>query len=117
GADEVVASGISRAFFPHGLGHSLGLVCHDVGCAEIKPKPNNPFLRNTSTISADQVFTIEPGIYFIQMLLEPLRRGANAGRLDWSLVDALAALGGVRIEDDVQVLAGGLRNFTRDHLS
>lgn len=117
GADEAVASGLTRAFFPHGLGHSLGLVCHDVGCAEVKPKPNNPFLRNTTNISVDQVFTVEPGIYFIDMLLNPLRHGSNAQRIDWTLVDALATLGGVRIEDDVQVLAGGLRNFTRDHLS
>jgi Xaa-Pro dipeptidase len=117
GAEEAVQSGISRAFFPHGLGHSLGLTCHDAGCAEIKPKANNPFLRNTTTISVDQVFTIEPGIYFIDMLLGPLRHGANAARIDWNLVDALATLGGIRIEDDVQVLDGGLRNFTRDHLS
>ncbi len=116
GAEEVVASGLSRAFFPHGLGHSLGLTCHDVGCAEIKPKANNPFLRNTSTIAVDQVFTIEPGIYFIEMLLAPLRHAAAAARVDWKLVDALATLGGIRIEDDVQVLSGGLRNFTRDHL-
>jgi Xaa-Pro dipeptidase len=117
GAEEAVTSGLSRAFFPHGLGHSLGLTCHDVGCAEIKPKANNPFLRNTSTISVDQVFTVEPGIYFIDMLLGPLRHGANAARVDWKLVDALATLGGIRIEDDVQVLDGGLRNFTRDHLT
>jgi Xaa-Pro dipeptidase len=117
GAEEAVATGVTRVFFPHGLGHSLGLVCHDVGCAEIKPKANNPFLRNTSTISVDQVFTVEPGIYFIDMLLEPLRHGAQSSRVDWTLVDALATLGGVRIEDDVQVLPAGLRNFTRDHLS
>jgi Xaa-Pro dipeptidase len=117
GAEETVATGLSRAFFPHGLGHSLGLVCHDVGCAEIKPKPENPWLRNTSPISVDQVFTIEPGIYFIEMLLEPLRHGANAARVDWKLVDALATLGGIRIEDDVQVLEEGVRNFTRDHLA
>jgi Xaa-Pro dipeptidase len=117
GAEEVTATGLSRAFFPHGLGHSLGLTCHDVGCAELKPKPNNPFLRNTSTISVDQVFTIEPGIYFIDLLLQPLRHGANAARIDWKLVDELAALGGIRIEDDVQVLEKGLRNFTRDHLA
>src|SRR5262249_27865204 len=41
-AGEAVASGVTRAFFPHGLGHSLGLQCHDVGCAEVKPKPSNP---------------------------------------------------------------------------
>ena len=62
------------------------------------------------------MFTIEPGIYFIDMLLAPLRHGAKAARVDWKLVDELAPLGGIRIEDDVQVLQAGLRNFTRDHL-
>jgi Xaa-Pro dipeptidase len=117
GAEEATASGLSRAFFPHGLGHSLGLTCHDVGCAEIKPKPQNPWLRNTAPIAVDQVFTIEPGVYFIDMLLQPIRSGKEAARVDWKLVDALAALGGVRIEDDVQVLPKGIRNFTRDHLA
>lgn len=115
-ADEAVSSGLSRVFLPHGLGHSLGLVCHDVGCAEVKPRANNPFLRNTATIAVDQVFTIEPGVYFIDMLLAPVRQGKEASRVDWKLVDALAQLGGIRIEDDVQVVAGGLRNFTREVL-
>jgi Xaa-Pro dipeptidase len=112
--EEAVASGVTRAFYPHGLGHSLGLVCHDVGCAEVKPKAENPFLRNTSVISENQVFTIEPGVYFIDMLLGPLR--ASAARVDWKLVDALAPFGGVRIEDDVRVTAGGVDNLTRKHL-
>jgi Xaa-Pro dipeptidase len=116
GAEEAVATGLSRAFFPHGLGHALGLVCHDVGCAEVKPRANNPFLRNTSTIAVDQVFTIEPGVYFIDMLLGPIRQGKDAARVDWQLVDALALMGGIRIEDDVQVLDGGIRNFTREQL-
>jgi Xaa-Pro dipeptidase len=116
-SDEIIASGLSRAFFPHGLGHTLGLQCHDVGCAEIKPKPENPFLRNTAVIAENQVFTVEPGIYFIPMLLDPLRHGANAARVDWRLVDALATLGGVRIEDDLQVRAAGPpRNLTREVL-
>src|SRR5262249_45398608 len=55
--EEIDRAGISRAFYPHGLGHSLGLVCHDVGCAEVKPRPDNPFLRNTSVIAEGQVFT------------------------------------------------------------
>jgi Xaa-Pro dipeptidase len=118
GAEEAVATGLSRAFFPHGLGHSLGLQCHDVGCAEVKPKPENPFLRNTTVISADQVFTIEPGIYFIDMLLAPLREGPQAERVNWPLVDELAALGGVRIEDDLRVAGGGTpaENLTRRYL-
>jgi Xaa-Pro dipeptidase len=116
-AEEAAARGITRAFYPHGLGHSLGLQCHDVGCAIVKPKPENPFLRNTSTIVAGQVFTIEPGVYFIDGLLRPLREGPLAHAVDWKLASALAPLGGVRIEDDVVVLPeGGVRNLTRELL-
>ena len=114
GVEEALSSGLTRAFFPHGLGHSLGLTCHDVGCAEIKPKANNPFLRNTLTIEADQVFTVEPGIYFIDMLLAPLRQ--SAAPVDWRRVDALQPFGGVRIEDDLRVRAGGADNLTRKYL-
>jgi Xaa-Pro dipeptidase len=111
--DELVSRGITRAFYPHGLGHSLGLQCHDVGCALRLPRADNPFLRNTSAIAEDQVFTIEPGLYFIDALLAPLRSSPD---IDWKLVDALAALGGVRIEDDIVVRADGIRNLTREVL-
>lgn len=113
---EALAAKLSRAFLPHGLGHSLGLQCHDVGCALVKPRADNPWLRNTSTISEGQVFTIEPGVYFIPALLEPLRHGPQAHLVDWRLVDQLSPLGGVRIEDDVEVLASGVRNLTREVL-
>jgi Xaa-Pro dipeptidase len=115
-AAEAVASGLTRAFFPHGLGHSLGLQCHDVGCAELKPKADNPFLRNTTVIAADQVFTVEPGIYFIDMLLAPLRAGAGAQRVDWKLTGELARFGGIRIEDDLRVTPDGAENLTRRYL-
>jgi Xaa-Pro dipeptidase len=115
-AEDPTASGITRAFYPHGLGHSLGLQVHDVGCATTKPRPDNPFLRNTTVISENQCFTIEPGIYFIESLLRPLREGPRANDVDWKLVDALAAFGGVRIEDDVVAGAQGVRNLTREAL-
>jgi Xaa-Pro dipeptidase len=116
-AAEAVAAGVTRAFYPHGLGHSLGLQCHDVGCAELKPKADNPFLRNTSTIAANQIFTVEPGVYFIDLLLGPLRQGPHAGAVDWKLVDALRPLGGVRIEDNLRVLDGKpAQNLTRQYL-
>jgi Xaa-Pro dipeptidase len=117
-ADEAVAGGVTRAFFPHGLGHSLGLQCHDVGCALVKPQPSNPFLRNTSTIAEGQCFTIEPGIYFIEPLLDPLRQGPLAASVDWELVGELRKFGGVRIEDDLVVVGGDqvTRNLTREVL-
>ncbi len=116
--EEARAAGLSRSFFPHGLGHSLGLQCHDVGCALVKPKVDNPYLRNTSTITESQVFTVEPGIYFIDRLLDELRQGPHSSKIDWPLCDELAQLGGVRIEDDLVVTGGPqvTRNLTRELL-
>jgi Xaa-Pro dipeptidase len=112
---EVVESGVTRLFLPHGLGHSLGLQCHDVGCALEKPRADNPFLRNTSVIEPEQCFTIEPGCYFIPEKLDVLRGSPLAGRVDWRLVGELGKLGGVRIEDDVVVKPAGegIANLTR----
>jgi Xaa-Pro dipeptidase len=117
-AEEAVASGVTRSFFPHGLGHSLGLQCHDVGCASLKPRADNPFLRNTSNIAERQCFTIEPGIYFIDSFMETLQAGPHAPNIDWRLVSELSKLGGVRIEDDIVVVGGSsvTRNLTRQFL-
>jgi Xaa-Pro dipeptidase len=115
-ADEAVAGGVTRAFYPHGLGHSLGLQTHDVGCALRAPRADNPFLRNTSDVAVGQVFTIEPGIYFIEALLAELRARPAGKIVDWAAVAALAPLGGVRIEDDVVVREGAVRNLTREQL-
>ena len=117
-ADEAVGRGVTRAFLPHGLGHSLGLQTHDVGCALRRPRGDNRFLRNTADIAPGQVFTIEPGVYFIGALLNPLRGSSQGALVNWKTVELLAPLGGVRIEDDVHVLAAGapVRNLTREHL-
>ena len=107
---------MTRAFYPHGLGHSLGIQTHDVGCGLRAPRADNPFLRNTTDVAVGQVFTIEPGVYFIEALLAELRGKPESNLVDWSVVDALAPLGGVRIEDDVFVEDAGVRNLTREHL-
>lgn len=115
-AEEIDKRGVSRAFYPHGLGHSLGLVTHDVGCAATKPRADNPFLRNTSKVAEGQVFTIEPGLYFIDGILGDLKNKPEGKLVDWSAVESLAPYGGIRIEDDVLVREKDVRNFTREVL-
>lgn len=114
-AAELVDRGITRALLPHGLGHSLGVTVHDVGMKLRPPRPENKFLRNTSTIEVGQVFTIEPGLYFIDGLLKPLReQPRTSGLLDQAAVEELRPFGGIRIEDNVVVLDKGVRNLTRE---
>lgn len=120
GGEEAVEAGLTRPFFPHGLGHFLGIQVHDVAGRQrapsggtVEPPAEHPFLRTTRTIEESQVFTIEPGVYFIEMLLRGHRTGALASLFDWKIVDSLRGFGGVRIEDDVVVTSGGHRNLTR----
>ena len=119
--EGAVESGVTRAFFPHGLGHSIGLQVHDVaGFAkndrgETIPRPaGHPFLRMTRTLEPGMVVTIEPGLYFIDMLLEEVRQGPAGKDIDWAKVEALKPYGGIRIEDDVVCTDRAPENLTRD---
>ena len=123
-AEEALAKGYTHPFFPHGIGHHLGIQVHDVAGRQADPSgtpapppKEHPYLRNTRTIEPGHVFTIEPGIYFIPMLLRPFRSGPDASAFDWEAIDALTPLGGVRVEDNVVVTASGPRNLTREHLA
>ena len=58
--------------------------------------------------------TIEPGLYFMPVLLDPERNSAKGKQLNWPLIDGLIPYGGIRVEDDVLVTADGPRNLTRD---
>ena len=108
----MVGLGLTRAFFPHGLGHSLGLQVHDVGMRLTKPSQENPFLRNTSVITAGQVVTIEPGLYFIPSLLDGALKGAGARSINHSLLKELMPFGGIRIEDNILATVAGPVNLT-----
>lgn len=119
--EGAVESGLSRSFLPHGLGHFLGLQVHDVGghqtAAEggtTPPPAEYSFLRTSRTIEVDQVFTIEPGLYFIDSLLEALKNSNLSSEVHWDKVDSLRPYGGVRIEDNVIVHADHVENMTRD---
>ena len=75
-----------------------------------------PYLRTTRRVEDHQVFTIEPGVYFIEMLLRDYKQGAHSQHFNWPLIERLSAFGGVRIEDDLLVTADGHRNLTRPHI-
>lgn len=119
-ADAAYESGITRTFLPHGIGHYIGLQTHDVGgfmadeTGKTIPKPkDHPFLRLTRVVEDSQAFTIEPGFYFIDMLLEELRSSEHSAQMDWEKIDRFRPFGGVRIEDDVVVRKSGHENLTR----
>ncbi|KUJ81457.1 Xaa-Pro dipeptidase [Microbulbifer flavimaris] len=120
-AESAVESGLTRPFMPHGLGHFLGLQVHDVGGHQTAPEGGTtpppeqyPFLRTSRTVEADQVFTIEPGLYFIDSLLADLKNSDLASEVHWDKVEALRPFGGVRIEDNVIVHEDRIENMTRD---
>lgn len=119
-ADELFEREIAHKFMPHGVGHLLGIQVHDVGGHQrdmsggrIEPPSHSPALRTTRTLTEDMVFTVEPGLYFIPMLLEPLRSGADSSSLNWPLIDELIPCGGIRIEDNIRVTNTGFENLTR----
>ena len=122
--EAMVEEGVTAAFFPHGLGHHLGLQVHDVGGkladrlgTPLKQPEAYPFLRNLRPVEAGNVFTVEPGLYFIPQLLEALRGRPCGRQVNWKAVDALREYGGVRIEDNVHVSGDGVENLTRAALA
>lgn len=119
--ENIVEAGISKTFFPHGIGHYLGLQVHDVGAhladdtgATLPPVENHPFLRCSRNIEPRQVFTIEPGLYFIDSLLMALKTTENSKYINWDLVSELSPYGGIRIEDNIIVHADSIENMTRE---
>jgi Xaa-Pro dipeptidase len=111
--EALVDSGITRAFFPHGTGHFLGVQVHDVAGKPVPAPESAPFLRLTRTLEAGMVVTIEPGLYFIPSLLDPLLASPLGKHLNHSLIGELRGCGGIRIEDNVVVTDAGGDNLTR----
>lgn len=112
--EDMVAEGITRAFFPHGIGHFLGVQVHDVAGKPVTPPADAPFLRLMRTLEPGMVVTIEPGLYFIPSLLEPLISGPLGHHINRPLMEELQGCGGIRIEDNVVVTDSGHRNLTRE---
>jgi Xaa-Pro dipeptidase len=114
-------AGITSVFFPHGIGHLLGLQVHDVGGVmgdarghERERPKGHPYLRLTRILEPGVVVTVEPGIYFIDSLLAEAHADERRAHIDWSVVEELRPYGGVRIEDNVAATDAKPENMTRD---
>jgi Xaa-Pro dipeptidase len=119
-SEEAMESALTSVFYPHGIGHLLGLQVHDVGGrqkdsggGEIERPYNHPFLRLTRKLEDGAVVTVEPGFYFIDPLLEEARARPIGKKINWSRVEQLKHFGGIRIEDNVVARPGSHENLTR----
>ncbi|MEA3141515.1 MAG: Xaa-Pro dipeptidase [Gammaproteobacteria bacterium] len=119
--DAALESGVTGTFFPHGIGHLLGLQVHDVGGvmadsrgSERQRPKGHPFLRLTRMLEPGVVVTVEPGIYLIESLLAAAHADARRSHIDWAVVEELKPFGGVRIEDNVATTTHQPENMTRD---
>ncbi|KAJ7285875.1 peptidase M24, structural domain-containing protein [Mycena rebaudengoi] len=124
--DAVLASGVSAAFYPHGLGHSLGMDVHD--CVTASKPAVNPsisdnnaavqlghasfydYLRLCVKLEVGMVVTVEPGIYFFPHLLATVR---DSPLIDHEALQRYESVGGVRIEDVVHIAPDGMENLTK----
>lgn len=119
--DDAVKEGAHALFFPHGLGHQLGLDVHDmeslgenyVGYSdEIKRSKQFglAYLRFAKTLQPGHVLTVEPGIYFMPELIALWKKDKKHTEfINYDQVEKTIGLGGIRIEDDVLVTKIGHR--------
>lgn len=121
--DEMVADGICGLFLPHGLGHNMGLECHDMedyGEDLVGYDPDQKrssllglgSLRMARRLKAGNVVTDEPGIYFIPALIEQWKaEGKGRNAVNYTKLQEYYDFGGIRIEDDILVTADGARRL------
>jgi Xaa-Pro aminopeptidase len=105
--ESLVESGAVTLFFPHGVGHMVGLGVRDAGYASDEarePAPGLPRLRLDIPLQPRHAWTVEPGIYFVAPLLA---RHRDRRDVDWDRVDDLLGFGGVRIEQNVLITDDG----------
>lgn len=115
--EDLMENDIFALFFPHGLGHFLGLDTHDVGGypkgVERIDRPGIKFLRARRELQPGMVVTIEPGLYFIPALLNrALEDETKSQFLNRSKLQGFYEFGGVRIEDNLIITEEGSENMT-----
>lgn len=114
-AKEIFEKRVSVAFYPHGLGHYLGMDTHDTGGhADYEDKDSMfRYLRVRGRVPAGAVITVEPGVYLNRFFIEPMLDDKELGRfVDRGVLERYWEVGGVRIEDDVFITEEGYENLT-----
>ncbi len=126
--DDMVKEGIAGLFMPHGLGHNMGLDVHDmedfgemlVGYdkGQVRPKQLGlGGLRMGRKLKEGYVITDEPGIYFIPALIDKWKaEGTDKGFVNYQKLEEYRDFGGIRLEDDILVLADGARRLGKNRL-
>ena len=119
--EEAVAEGAHALFFPHGLGHLIGLDVHDmenfgeenIGYTKTLKKSSQFGLRSLrlgKELDAGNVITIEPGIYFIPELIDKFSAEGNfQSFVNYDLLNSYRHAGGIRIEDDFYITSEGAK--------
>lgn len=115
--EEVIERNIFALFFPHGLGHFLGLDTHDVGGyprgVEHIDRPGIKFLRVRRILEPGMVVTIEPGLYIIPSLLNNALKDPEQSRfLNKKMLLTMMDFGGIRIEDNIVIREGAPEDLT-----
>lgn len=110
---------LGAVFMPHGLGHLIGLDVHDVGgyAPNTPPRSSRPGLtklRTARIMEAGMVITVEPGCYFINVLLDmALTDTRQSQYINSERLNDFRGFGGVRLEDDIWVTESGCVNLTQ----
>jgi Xaa-Pro aminopeptidase len=113
--EGLIERGAVWLFFPHGIGHLVGLGVRDAGGIMPDRQPVFPQLRIDLPLEPGMVVTVEPGVYFARALLEdPDQRRRHRDAVDWQRVDRLLDFGGIRIEDNVLITDEGHDVITRN---
>jgi Xaa-Pro aminopeptidase len=110
--EALVQSGAVTLFFPHGIGHMVGLGVRDAGATSDdarEPAPGLPRLRIDIPLAPRHAWTVEPGVYFVPALLA---RARDRDDVVWERVDELQGFGGVRIEHNVLIGDDGCEVLT-----
>jgi Xaa-Pro aminopeptidase len=115
---SLVESGAVWLFFPHGIGHLVGLGVRDAH-GPLRSRQDTPApvanLRINLPLESGYVVTVEPGIYFVPAMLQDAdRRARHRDAVDWDRVDRLLGFGGIRIEDNVLITDAGHEVLTAD---